>query len=128
MPAFWLPVCRSVLITSGKKPCLVAGTAWRHRKLPPPWPTSKITPRLRAASDVRLDLPLLVDDREAAAHVRVHVREDVARAQVLVEEVVERQRRDVAAEVDHHRHVGLGAGLDGAVDRIPLAARCSAPP
>ena len=49
MPAFSLPVCRSVLMTSGKKPCLVAGTAWRHRKLPPPWPTSKITPRLRAA-------------------------------------------------------------------------------
>ena len=27
---------------------LVAGTAWRQRKLPPPWPTSNLTPRSRA--------------------------------------------------------------------------------
>ncbi len=50
MPAFMLPVCRSVLITSGQKPCFVAGTACRNTKLPPPCPTSKSTPRLRAAS------------------------------------------------------------------------------
>ena len=56
----------------------------------------------------------------SAADVRVHVREDVAGTQVLVEQVVERLRRLVAAEVDHHRHVGLAAGLDRARDRIPL--------
>ena len=77
---------------------------------------------LAGRDDVRLDLPLLVDDRIAPAHVTVHVREDVTRPQVLVEEVVERQRREVAAEVDHHRHLGLRAGLDGAVDRVPVAA------
>ena len=49
MPAFMLPMCRSVEIESGKKPALTIGTAMRHRKLPPPCPTSKMTPRLRAS-------------------------------------------------------------------------------
>ena len=77
---------------------------------------------LAGGDDVGLDLALLVDDRIAPAHVAVHVRQDVARPQVLVEEIVERQRREVAAEVDHHRHLGVGAGLDRAIDRVPVAA------
>ena len=32
---------------SGRNPSFIAGTAIRQAKLPPPWPTSKITPRLR---------------------------------------------------------------------------------
>ena len=38
MPAFMLPMCRSVEIESGRKPSFMAGTAMRQRKLPPPWP------------------------------------------------------------------------------------------
>ncbi len=49
MPAFMLPMCRSVEIESGRKPSFTAGTAMRQAKLPPPWPTSKMTPRLRPA-------------------------------------------------------------------------------
>ena len=45
--AFMLPVCRSVEIESGTKPAFISGTAVAYRKLVPPWPTSKITPRLR---------------------------------------------------------------------------------
>ena len=30
MPAFMLPMCRSVEIESGRKPSLIAGTAMRH--------------------------------------------------------------------------------------------------
>ena len=122
MPAFSLPVCRSVLITSGKKPCLVAGTACRHRKLPPPWPTSKSTPRLRAAMTYGSTWPCsLTIGKRPRTWPYMCVRMSPG-PQVLVEEVVERQRREVAAEVDHHRHVGLRAGLDGAVDRVPVAA------
>ena len=47
MPAFMLPMCRSVEIESGRKPAFIAGTATPQEKLPPPWPTSNITPRLR---------------------------------------------------------------------------------
>lgn len=50
MPAFMLPMWRSVEIESGRKPCRTAGTATRHAKLLPPWPTSKITPRSRPAN------------------------------------------------------------------------------
>ena len=128
MPAFWLPVCRSVLITSGKKPCF----GGRHGLAPQETAATVADIEDHAAlasrEDVRLDLPLRVDDRRPPAHVGVHVRQDVAGTQVLVEQVVERQRRVVTAEVDHHRHVGLGAGLHGAVDRIPLGAGCNARP
>ena len=50
MPVFMLVICRSVEMESGVKPCFTAGIAWRQEKLPPPWPTSKITPRLRASN------------------------------------------------------------------------------
>ena len=38
----------------------------------------------------------------------------------LLSSVVERLRRVVAAEVDHHRNVGLASGLDRARHRLPL--------
>ncbi len=41
IPAFMLPVWRSVEMESGKNPCRMAGTAIRHAKLPPPCPTSE---------------------------------------------------------------------------------------
>ena len=47
MPAFIEPMCRSVEITSGRKPSFTSGVATYQAKLPPPWPTSKSTPRLR---------------------------------------------------------------------------------
>ena len=47
MPAFMLLSCRSVEIESGMKPAFISGIAQLHMKLPPPWPTSKMTPRLR---------------------------------------------------------------------------------
>ena len=50
MPAFMLPMCRSVEIESGRKPSFTSGTATYQAKLPPPWPTSKMTPRLRPST------------------------------------------------------------------------------
>ena len=50
IPAFMLSLCRSVEIESGRKPCWIAGAAWRKMKLPPPWPTSKIMPRFFASN------------------------------------------------------------------------------
>ena len=57
MPAFMLPMCRSVEIESGAKPSFMAGTAIRQAKLPPPWPTSKMTPRLRPSIMPALTCP-----------------------------------------------------------------------
>ena len=37
-------------MVSGAQPCAIAGSATLKSKLPPPWPTSKITPRCLAAS------------------------------------------------------------------------------
>lgn len=48
--AFWLVACKSVEIESGRKPSWMIGTAIRQTKLPPPWPTSKITPRFRPSN------------------------------------------------------------------------------
>ena len=48
IPAFMLATCRSVEIESGRKPAFTIGTATRQRKLPAPWPTSKMTPLSRA--------------------------------------------------------------------------------
>ena len=44
IPLFILSAWRSVLITFGRKPCCIAGTACRQEKAPPPWPTSKMIP------------------------------------------------------------------------------------
>jgi hypothetical protein len=98
----------------------MAGTAWLNTKLPPPCPTSKTIAAPPRLGHVRTDLALLVHDRRPARHVREGVREDVARPQVGEQQVLERQRRRVPAEVDHHGHAGQPAGLDGARDRIPL--------
>ena len=57
MPAFMLLMCRSVEIESGMKPAFTIGTATRQAKLPPPWPTSKITPRLRPSTMPGFGLP-----------------------------------------------------------------------
>ena len=57
MPEFMLPMWRSVEMESGRKPSLIAGTAIRQAKLPPPWPTSKITPRLRPSYMPGFTLP-----------------------------------------------------------------------
>ena len=60
MPAFMLPMCRSVEIESGRKPSLMSGTATRHAKLPPPWPTSKMMPRLRPSISARVRLAVAI--------------------------------------------------------------------
>ena len=57
MPAFMLLMCRSVEIESGTKPAFTIGIATRHAKLPPPWPTSKITPRFRPSIMPGFGLP-----------------------------------------------------------------------
>ena len=57
IPAFMLPMCRSVEMESGGKPSFMDGTAMRQAKLPPPWPTSKITPRLRPSTMPGLTWP-----------------------------------------------------------------------
>src|SRR5579862_4988728 len=57
IPAFMLPMCRSVEIELATKPCCTAGTAWLKTKLPPPWPTSKITPRFCASNKYGRTLP-----------------------------------------------------------------------
>jgi hypothetical protein len=80
-----------VSATSG--PCLVAGTACRHEAAAAV-AASKITPRLRAAAAPGFDLPCSLTIG-SPAHVSVPLREDVARPQVLVEEVVERQLREM---------------------------------
>ena len=44
-----LPLCTSVEMVSGTWPCSMLGTATLNQKLPPPWPTSKSTPRFLAS-------------------------------------------------------------------------------
>ena len=112
-----------MLITSGVKPCFIAGTACRNRKLPPPWPASKMIPRLRASNTNGRTLPCSSTIRNPSVHVGVHVGHDVARPQVLEQQVFERERGRVVAEVDHHRHVHGGSRLDRTLDRIPFSAR-----
>jgi hypothetical protein len=66
-----LPVWRSVEIVSGVKPAFISGTAVDHRKLVPPWPTSKETPRFRpsiiAALGALLRYPARLDSRRTCA-------------------------------------------------------------
>ena len=57
MPAFMLLMCKSVEIESGMKPAFTIGIAMPQLKLPPPWPTSKITPRLRPSTMPGFGLP-----------------------------------------------------------------------
>ena len=50
-------VLRSVEIESGRNPSLTIGTATRQVKLAAPWPTSKITPRLRPSNRAGIGVP-----------------------------------------------------------------------
>jgi len=73
MPAFMLPMCKSVEIESGMKPCLTAGAACRNRKLPPPCPTSKMM-RAVALEQVLVHFTAVIEHRNGA---EVCVRGDV---------------------------------------------------
>ena len=57
IPAFMLPMCRSVEIVSGTNCSFIAGAAMRQAKLPPPCPTSKSTPRFRPSQSPGLTCP-----------------------------------------------------------------------
>ena len=119
MPVFMLPMWRSVEIESGRNPALIAGTAIRHRKLPPPWPTSKITPRFlpsHSAGFTRAGFVLLV------AQPGIHVGVDVARPELLGHELAQRPLRAIGAEVHHHRNVRERPRLDRPLDRRPFRA------
>ena len=77
-------------------------------------------PRARAAWTKGLELSAGVHDGDPVGDVRVGVGQDVSRPQVLQQQVFQRQRGRLSAEVHHHRHARLAAGLDRARDRIPL--------
>ena len=58
-----------------------------------------------------------------AAYAPVHVREDVASPEVLVQKIVKRPARsDIRAKIDHHRNFGRAAHLDSSFVRRPLRA------
>ena len=57
IPAFIDPMCRSVEIESAGNPASRQFAATLHLKLPPPCPTSKITPRSRPAKSPGLGVP-----------------------------------------------------------------------
>ncbi len=119
MPPLMLATCRSVEMTSGRNPSLMAGTAMRHAKLVAPWPTSNRTPRFLRLPEGRIDLAGRV---LLAAQPRVHVRVDVARTQLARDELGERTLGLARAEVDHHRQRRQRAGFDGAFHGRPLGS------
>ena len=117
MPAFMLPMCRSVEIESGTKPVLID----RHGDAP--------EETAAAVADVEDDAALARLDEsgirlagyQLVAQARVHVRVDVARPQLLRDEVRERPLVGVVvAEIDHHRNVRRRCRFDRALDRGPF--------
>ncbi len=119
MPPFMLLVCRSVEIESGTKPALIIGIAATHLKLPPPWPDVELHAALAALDHRRARS--LRDFVVFAAHAAVHVREDVARPEILGDELHDRPAHLlVAAEIHHDGDVGHLADFLGAFVGRPL--------
>src|SRR5262249_9034450 len=59
-----------------------------------------------------------------AAMAAIHVREDIARPQILHKQVLDRPARaQVAAEIDHHRNVSDVPSLNSLLVRSPLRPR-----
>ena len=65
---------------------------------------------------VRIDAPLGIDDGKLA---REDVGVDVARAELLQDQVRIGTLRRPGPEIDHHRHVAQPAGLDRPLHRLP---------
>ena len=120
MPLFMLPVWRSVPDDVRHEALLHRGHRLTEEKASASVPHVEDHAALARLEHERPHAALLVDDRDAPVHVRVGVREDVAWAQMLHEQIFERQRRRVAAEIDHDRHVGRAARLDAAEHGIPF--------
>ena len=104
----------SLEIVSGGIPCCIAGSHTVKSKLPPPWPTSMITPRCLAARAAGQQLAVL---HGVVAGAAVGVREDVARPQ-QVEQIGQIPGR--RADVTHHAHA-LARHLGGADARAAAA-------
>ena len=102
---------------SGMKPCFTAGTAWRQRKLPPPWPDVEDDAALARLQQIGQQLALVVEHGHPA---QVDVGIDVAGAQVLQHQILERPLGAEAAEIDHHRYVRDFARFHGAVHAGPI--------
>ena len=119
MPAMALPACRSVEIESGRKPSLDD----RHRDSP--------GEASAAVADVEDDaaLPALEKRRvrlargaELAPEPGINVGVDVARPQLLREQLGKRLLRKDPAEIDHDGDAGHRARLDGSLHGRELRA------
>ena len=95
----------------------MAGMALLHEKLPPPCPTSNLTPRLRASRRYGRSFPFASKN---GTRCSVHVRVPVAGTQVFGDQLLERTRRIEVAKIDRDRDIGRRARRDGAVHRRPL--------
>src|SRR5262249_18838469 len=119
IPAFMLPIWRSVEMESGRNPSFIAGTAIRHKKLPPPWPTSKITPRFLASQSAGFTLP------DSTCSLRKPGKVwgiDTPRSELGGHESTEGPFSMINPKADHDGDMGERPRLDSAFNRRPFRA------
>ena len=106
-------------MVSGMKPAAIARLATGHRKLPPPWPKSKRTPRLPRLQHVRLNFATEAVDQFDLPIV-VHVCVNVSGTQV-VQQFLPSGAAGVGLNpvIHHHRNLRQSAGRNGAIDGGP---------
>ena len=119
MPAFMLLMCRSVEIESGRSPPSRSARRRARRSCRRRGRRRRCTPRLRPSSMPGFRLAVDPARRAGPSTCACRCRRGAASSSAGRPAAAFGM---VGAEIDHHRDVGGGAGLDGALDRCPLRA------